>query len=121
MTVIEFRSIRRAPVLPPSRLHMSEPTADAYMPRWWRDEAHRVESIGYTKPHAAATDYTLVKMLSLGRKLGGIAAVTGIGADALCRRWHVLTKTLRDEHGTMPVEAQGRLLQVLRHRAGVME
>lgn len=120
MTVIEFRSIRRATVLPPSRLHLAEPQTGT-MPRWWRDEAERLMELAYARPHTAATDYTLVQMLSLGRKLGGIAAVTGLPMDALRQRWDRLTTPLRNDAGVLPVEAQGRLLQVLRCRAGVVE
>lgn len=114
---IEFRSRRKVAAVPPS-LHVGEPAQSGSMPLWWRDEAARLERLGYRWPHTAASDYGLVRALSIGAKIARYAATTDISIGELTARWQKLTGPLRDQYGNLPIEAQSRLLQVLRHRAG---
>lgn len=102
--------------LPPSRLHLSEPGVDAYMPRWWRDEVRRLDRIGYKAPHTATSDHDLVRALSMGRKLADISALIGVPIGELRARWDRLVNPLRNDHGHLPVEAQINLLKVLASR-----
>ena len=110
---VEFRSrrVKRPETQPPA-----EP-----LPLSWRMEDARLERLGYRFPHTAQSDYELVRAVSMGEKITRYAVTTEISISELMNRWKALVGPLRTEDGHRPLEAQERLLKVLRHRAPVVE
>lgn len=112
------RRFKRTVALPPSRLHLSVPDDLSDKPRWWRETNARLAGLGYAEPHTALSDYDLVRTLSMGCRLTVCALLLDMDVPTLRKRWDALTDPMRDEDGRLSFEAQQRLLQVLRHRAG---